>query len=79
MAVVISDAVLKKVHMSGEDLLIDLACYLYDKGRLSFGKASELSGLNYLHFQKALAERKIDIKYSEKDLDTDLRNLGIKI
>ncbi|PPK86731.1 putative HTH domain antitoxin [Neolewinella xylanilytica] len=79
MAVVISDAVLKKVHMTGEDLLTDLACYLYDKSRLSFGKASELSGLNYLQFQKALAERSIDIKYAEEDLNIDLKNLGIKI
>jgi predicted HTH domain antitoxin len=79
MAVVISDAVLRKVHMTGEDLLTDLACYLYDKGRLSFGKAGELSGLNYLQFQKALAERSIDIKYTEEDLDTDLKNLGINL
>ncbi len=65
--------------MTGEDLLTDLACYLYDKGRLSFGKASELSGLDYLQFQKALAERSIDIKYTEEDLDTDLKNLGINL
>ena len=79
MALIISDAVLKKAQLSGEDLLTDLACYMYDKGRLSFGKASELSGLNYLQFQKALAEREIDIKYSEQDLDTDLKNLGISL
>ena len=79
MALIIPDSVLSRAHLSGEDLLTDLACYMYDKGRLSFGKASELSGLNYLQFQKALAERKIDIKYSEQDLDTDLRNLGISL
>ena len=79
MALVIPDSVLNKAQLSGEDLLTDLACYMYDKGRLSFGKASELSGLNYLQFQKALGERNIDIKYSEQDLDTDLRNLGISL
>ena len=79
MALIIPDSVLKKAHLSGEDLLTDLACYMYDKGRLSFGKASELSGLNYLQFQKALGDRDIDIKYSQQDLDTDLRNLGITL
>lgn len=79
MALIIPDSVLSKAQLSGEDLLTDLACYMYDKGRLSFGKASELSGLNYFQFQKALAEREIDIKYSEQDLDTDLRNLGISL
>lgn len=79
MAVIISDDVLNKVHMTGEELLIDLACYLYDKEQLSFGKCSELSGLNYLKFQQALAKRNIDIKYSEEDLNTDLSNLGINL
>ena len=79
MAVIISDAVLERAQLSGEDLLTDLACYMYNKGRLTFDRASELSGLNHLQFQKALAERLIDIKYSDKDLEINLKNLGITL
>ena len=65
--------------MTSEELLTDLACYLYDKERLSFGKCCALCGLNHLEFQRALAQRGIDIKYTERDLETDLRNLGIRL
>ena len=79
MALTVSDEVLSKVHLTGDELLVDLACYLYDKRRLSFGKCCELCGLDHLAFQRALAEREIDIKYTEQDLATDLRNLGIDL
>ncbi|MEM1358878.1 MAG: UPF0175 family protein [Bacteroidota bacterium] len=79
MAVVIPESILAKVQMTGVDLLIDLACYMYEKQRLSFGKSKELSGLNYLEFQRELAKRKIDLHYDEEDLNTDLKNLGIEL
>jgi predicted HTH domain antitoxin len=43
------------------------------------GKARLLAGLDLLSFQKELAKRKIDIHYTEEDLDKDLSNLGIKL
>lgn len=79
MALVVSDQLLEKLDVSASHLLVDLACYLYDKERLSFGKCRELSGLNHLAFQKELGKRKIYVKYDEDDLSDDLANLGIEL
>lgn len=78
MAVIISDEVFKKAELSGEELLIDLACYLYEKKKLSMGRARALASLNQMEFQQALADREIDIHYTEEDLEQDLENLGLK-
>lgn len=77
MALVIPDAVLERAELTAQELLIDLACYLFDKRRLSFGKAKELAGKNHLEFQQELALREIDFHYDEGDLAIDLENLGI--
>ena len=79
MPLIISDEILTKAQLSEKDFLVDLACYLYDKKRLSMGKARELASLNLLDFQKELAKRKIDIHYTQEDLDKDLQNLGISL
>ena len=79
MAIVISDALLSTIDTTGQDLLVDLACYLYEKGKMSFGKCRELSGLNHLEFQRELGKREIFIHYDEDDLRTDLDSLGLSL
>ncbi len=79
MTLTIPDEVLSSAHISSDELLVDLACYLYDKQRMSIGKATRLSGLNRIEFQKALAARDIYIKYSIEDFNTDMKNLGLSI
>ncbi|MEZ4776790.1 MAG: UPF0175 family protein [Bacteroidia bacterium] len=68
-----------KVNISAEELLIDLACFMYEKKRMSMGQARNLSGLDQISFQKELAKRDIYIHYSEEDLRKDLKNLGISL
>jgi predicted HTH domain antitoxin len=75
--VVISGALLEKMNVTSTEFLTDLACYLYDKGRFSFGQARQLAQLGVLDFQKALKIRNIYLKYDETDLATDLKNLGL--
>lgn len=75
MALVISDAFLDRLETTSNDLLVDLACFLYEKGRMSFGKAKTLSGLNRVAFQKALGDRNIYMNYDEEELDVDLENI----
>jgi predicted HTH domain antitoxin len=53
-------------------LLIELACALYEREILSFGKAAELSQLSQFRFGQSLAERNIARHYSATDLDEDL-------
>ncbi len=79
MALLITDDILDTVQMSGSDFLIDIACYLYEKKKLSLGKARTMSQLDQISFQQELAKRSIDIHYSENDLQTDLKNLGISL
>ncbi len=79
MALVISDELLDKAQLSENELLVDLACFLYDKKRLSMGKARGLANLNQIEFQMELAKREIDIHYTEEDLQKDLKNLGIEL
>ncbi len=79
MAIIISESMLAKIELTGEELLVDLACYLYKKKKLSHGKARVLSGLNFLDFQTELGKREIDNHYDEDDLQTDLANLNITL
>lgn len=79
MAIIITADTLAGAQLTEQEFLIDIACYLYDKKRLSMGKARALTGLNLLDFQKELGAREIDIHYSEEDLDKDLENLGIEL
>lgn len=79
MALIITDETLTKAKTSAEELLIDLACYLYDKKRMSMGQARHLAGLDQISFQKELAKRDIYIHYTEDDLKKDLDNLGIRL
>lgn len=79
MAILITDEVLENVQMSGSEFLIDIACYMYEKKKLSMGKARTLSNLDQISFQKELGKRSIDIHYNEEDLKVDLDNLGITL
>lgn len=79
MALIITDSTLSKAQLSAEELLVDLACYLYDKKRMSLGQARHLSGLDQISLQKELAKRNVNIHYTEEDLEKDLKNLGIQL
>ncbi|MFC6719313.1 UPF0175 family protein [Natrialbaceae archaeon GCM10025810] len=50
----------------------ELACLLYDRGVLSFGKARELAGLSKRDFSELLGERGIERHYTDEELDEDL-------
>jgi len=79
MALIITDETLSKAKTSEDELIIDLACYLYEKKRFSMGQARKLAGLDQISFQKQLAKRDIYIHYTEEDLEIDLKNLGISL
>ena len=62
-----------------DDLIIELACYMYQARHWGKGKARAFTGLNFMRFQEELAKRNIDDHFTEQDLDKDLRNLGIHL
>ena len=76
MTFTIPDTVLAETKISSAELRIELAVYLYEKQRLSIGKARKVAGLNLIEFQKELAKRNIYLHLSIQDLETDLKNLN---
>ena len=77
MTFTIPDTVLAETRLSSDELRIELAVYLYEKQRLSIGKARKVAGLNLIEFQKELVQRDIFLHLSVQDLETDLKNLNL--
>lgn len=72
---IIPHPILESIEFSADELKIEIATYLYQKQKLSMGKAKKLAGLTQIEFQKELAKREIYIHYDINDINTDLRNL----
>lgn len=75
MIVSIPDEVLAKIHFNKVDFRVEIAAYLYEKHRLSMGKARKVAGINQIAFQKELQKRDIYIHFETSDLDNDINNL----
>lgn len=75
MSIDIPDQTLASAHMTASELLIEIACMLYEKKKLSIGQARHLASVDLISFQKALAARNIYIHYNMSDLETDLTNI----
>ena len=78
MSITISNDLLQQINLSEQELLIELAVFLYANGRLSFGKAKRLAGLSHLDFQKELAKQKVPLNYDLEEFHKDLKTLGLK-
>jgi predicted HTH domain antitoxin len=72
----IPEAFTKSINLSEQELLTDLATYLYDKEKLTLGQARKLAKLDQISFQKELKKRNIYLKYDTEDLKEDLENLA---
>lgn len=75
MSVVIPDELVKASGMSEEELMLELVILLFQKDKISLGKASELAGMNQLRFQRLLASRNICIHYDVAEFQEDLKSL----
>lgn len=78
-AIEIPREVLQAIRMTPQELKQEIAVYLYQRAKLSFGKAREMAGMTGWAFQQLLGSREIPVHYDvddyEKDLST-LRKLG---
>jgi predicted HTH domain antitoxin len=77
MTLVISEDIVKASGLSEKELILELIILLFQRKKISIGKASQLAQLPLLEFQHELAIRNISIHYDESDLETDLKNLQI--
>ena len=67
--------VIHSTRMSPEELRRELAVYLFQQGRLSFGKAREMAGMTVWAFQQLLGARGIPVHYDIEDYEQDLMTL----
>jgi len=55
------------------ELKTQIALFLYEKGKISFGKARELSGLTVWEIMEKLKENNIPIRYDIEEFKEDLK------
>lgn len=69
--------VLHATRMTPEELRLELAITLFQRGKLSFGKAREMAGMNAWDFQQLLGSRGISVHYGVEEYEEDLRTLKV--
>ena len=67
--------VIHATRMTPEELRRELAIHLFQKGKLSFGKAREMAGMTVWAFQQLLGSRGISVHYNVEDYEEDLATL----
>ncbi len=72
MNVEIPDDILLATHLSPADLRVEIAVMLFQKEKLTLGRAAELADMGQLEFQRLLASREIPIHYDVEELEADL-------
>ena len=60
--------------LAPDELKLELACALYARGRIGKVVATEIAGVDFFAFQRALEDRGIPI-YTEQMLADDLQSL----
>ncbi len=72
----VPDHLLQKAGISEQQALVELACRLFDTGKLDIHRASELAGMSKADFEDLLLDEKIPIyRYTEDDFTADLNTL----
>jgi predicted HTH domain antitoxin len=72
----IPDDILDQAGISESEALLELACRLFDTGKLSLFFAARLAKLPAAEFQEVLLKKNIPIyRVDEADLDNDLKTL----
>ena len=76
MPLVISDDALRAAGLDEQKAPVEIACLLFDAGRMSIGHAAEFAGLTLIQFEEALHARGIPrFRYTREMLEQDFRTL----
>jgi len=62
-------------RLTSEEIRLELACALYARGRIGKVAATEMAGVDFFTFQRALSERGVPL-YTEQMLASDLQSLN---
>lgn len=75
MGLVISDDVLAASGLKANELFLEVILLLFQKDRLSLGKAAELLEMSQVRFQRLMAERDLCVHYDVAEFQEDIVNL----
>ena len=76
MPVVISDETLREAGLSEREAAVEIACRLFDAGKLALWPAAKLAGLRRSEFEQELRARQIPVyRPTVQDLADDLAAL----
>lgn len=75
MSLVIADEILKASGLSESELLLEIVIMLFEKEKLTLGRASRLVGMDLIQFQRLLASRRIPIHYDVAEFLEDIKSL----
>jgi len=67
--------IIHATRMTPQELSSELGIYLFEQGRLSFGKAREMAGMTVWAFQQLLGSRGVPVHYDIDDYEEDLKTL----
>ena len=81
MPVVIPDETLEAAGLTEREAVVEIACHLFDTGKLALWPAAKLAGMSRGEFEAELMSRRIPVyRPTEQDLADDLaalKRLGI--
>jgi predicted HTH domain antitoxin len=67
--------IMRATRMTPQELKQDLAIFLFQQGKLSFGKAREMADMSVWAFQQLLGSRGIPVHYDIEEYEEDLQTL----
>lgn len=76
MDLIISDATLQALHMSADELRLEMAVALFQQEKFTLAQAARLAALTRWQFQQILASRKIPLHYTVDDFESDLATIS---
>ena len=62
-------------RLTPEEIRLELACALYARGRIGKVAATEMAGVDFFTFQRALSERGVPL-YTQQMLTSDIQSLN---
>lgn len=62
-------------HLTPDEIRLELACALYARGRIGKVAATQMAGVDFFTFQRALSERLVPL-YTEQMLASDIQSLN---
>jgi len=78
MSVIIPDNIIQQSNMSESEFKLELGLFLFSKGILTMGKASEFAGIPQLIFQQTLGKRGLFVSYDDEEFEKDLATINKK-